>query len=186
MRAKGIGAILAALLIAIGIGCNTNKASTPDVKDQVAHALGNAGFKDVKVATDNDKRVVTLSGDVKTQEDKERAEDVAKSASAGWVVANEIGVRPEGVESAARKIDTNVDSAIEKDFKAVIIANHMDNQHIRYDAKNGVLTLKGDVDTAGQREQAEKLAASVPNVQQVVNELDVKGAKGKHRTAGGE
>jgi osmotically-inducible protein OsmY len=37
--------------------------------------------------------------------------------------------------------------------------------------------LKGDVDTAGQRQQVEKLAASVPNVQQVVNELDVKGAK---------
>lgn len=184
MRAKGIWAILAALLITIGIGCNTNKASTPDVKDQVSHALGNAGFKDVKVATDNNKQLVTLSGDVKTQEDKERAEDVAKSASAGWVVANEIGVRPEGVEGAARKIDSNVDTAIEKDFKAVLIANHMDNQHIRYDAKNGVLTLKGDVDTAAQRGEAEKLAASVPNVQQVVNELDIKGAKGKRSHAG--
>jgi osmotically-inducible protein OsmY len=37
--------------------------------------------------------------------------------------------------------------------------------------------LKGDVDTPAQRQQVEKLAASVPNVQQVVNELDVKGAK---------
>jgi osmotically-inducible protein OsmY len=81
------------------------------------------------------------------------------------------------VEGDAKKIDSNVDSAIEKDFKAVIIANRLEKQHIRFDAKNGVLTLKGDVDTAGQRQQVEKLAASVPNVQQVVNELDVKGAK---------
>ena len=36
-----------------------------------------------------------------------------------FAAANELGVRPEGVESAARKIDTNVDDAIEKDFKAV-------------------------------------------------------------------
>jgi osmotically-inducible protein OsmY len=37
--------------------------------------------------------------------------------------------------------------------------------------------LKGDVDTPGERQQVEKLAANVPNVQQVVNELDVKGAR---------
>jgi hyperosmotically inducible periplasmic protein len=182
MRAKGFLPIVA-LLLAIAIGCSSNKASTPDVKDHVAKALGNAGFKDINVSSDNDKQLVTLKGDVKTQEDKERAEDVAKSAAAGWVVANEIGVRPEGVEGAASKIDANVDSAIEKDFKAVLIANRLDNQHIRYDAKNGVLTLKGDVDTPAEREKAEKLAASVPNVQQVVNELDVKGAKGKRRSA---
>jgi osmotically-inducible protein OsmY len=95
------------------------------------------------------------------------------------VVSNEIGVRPEGAESEAKKIDSNVDDAIEKDFKAVIIAHRLEKQHIRFDAKNGVLTLKGDVDTPSQREQVEKLAASVPNVQQVVNELDVKGAKRK-------
>jgi osmotically-inducible protein OsmY len=40
------------------------------------------------------------------------------------------------------------------------------------------------VDNAAQRESAEKLAATVPNVEQVVNELDVKGARGKHKPAG--
>jgi hyperosmotically inducible periplasmic protein len=179
MRIKTMMATLAALLLSAAIGCSSNKANTPDVKDQVTKALDNAGYKDVKVAVNNDKQLVTLSGDVKTQEDKDRAEELAKTTAAGFVVSNEIGVRPEGDESAAKKIDSNVDDAIEKDFKAVIIANRLEKQHIRYDAKNGVLTLKGDVDNARQREQAEKLAASVPNVQQVVNELDVKGAKKK-------
>ena len=179
MRVKTIMATLAALLLSVAIGCSSEKASTPDVKDQVAKALGNAGYKDLKVAVNNDKQLVTLTGDVKTQEDKDKAEELAKTAAAGYVVSDEIGVRPDGVESSAKKIDSNVDDAIEKDFKAVIIANRMEKQHIRFDAKNGVLTLKGDVDTAGQRSQVEKLAASVPNVQQVVNELDVKGAKKK-------
>ena len=185
MRAKStlLGLCSLLLTLALGIGCNTNKANTPDVKDQVSKALDNAGFKDVKVDVNNDCQLVTLNGDVKTQEDKERAEDVAKSASSGFVVSNQIGVRPDGVESSAKKIDSNVDDGIEKDFKAVIIANRLEKQHIRYDAKNGVLTLKGDVDTAGQRSEVEKLAAGVPNVQQVVNELDVKGAK-KHRDNG--
>jgi hyperosmotically inducible periplasmic protein len=177
MRVKTLTATLAAFLLYVAIGCSSNKANTPDVKDQVSKGLANAGYKDVKVATNNEKQLVTLTGDVKTQEDKEKADDVAKSAAAGFVVSNEIGVRPEGVEGAARKIDSNVDDAIEKDFKAVIIANRLEKQHIRFDAKNGVLTLKGNVDSPGQRQQLEKLAASVPNVQQVVNELDVKGAK---------
>jgi hyperosmotically inducible periplasmic protein len=179
MRVKTLIATLAAFLLALAIGCTSHRANTPDVKDQVSKALDNAGFKDLKVDVNNDKQLITLNGDVKTQEDKARAEDIARNAGGGYIVSNEIGVRPEGVESEAKKIDSNVDDAIEKDFKAVIIANRLDKQHIRFDAKNGVLTLKGDVDTPNQRSQVEKLAAGVPNVQQVVNELDVKNAKRK-------
>jgi osmotically-inducible protein OsmY len=181
MRLKTATAALASLLLALAMGCTSNKASTPDVKDQVTKALDNAGYKDLKVDVNHDKELVTLTGDVKTQEDKDHAEDLAKAAASGYVISNEVGVRPEGVENAARKIDSNVDDAIEKDFKAVIIAHRMEKQHIRFDAKNGVLTLKGDVDNSGLREQVEKLAAGVPNVQQVVNELDV---KGKRRPSG--
>lgn len=182
MRGKTAKTVMASLLLALAIGCTSNKANTPDVKDQVSKALDNAGYKDLKVNVNNDKQLVTLTGDVKTQEDKDKAADLAKSAAGGFVISNEIGVRPEGVESDAKKIDSNVDDAIEKDFKAVIIAHRLEKQHISFDAKNGVLTLKGDVDTAALRQQAEKLAAGVPNVQQVVNELDVKG--GKKRPSG--
>jgi len=181
MRLKTATAALAALLLALVMGCTSNKASTPDVKDQVTKALDNAGYKNLKVDVNHDKELVTLTGDVKTQEDKDHAEDLAKAAASGYVVSNELGVRPEGVENAARKIDSNVDDAIEKDFKAVMIANRLDSQSIHYNAKNGVLTLKGNVDTPALRDKAEKLAASVPNVQQVVNELDV---KGKRRPSG--
>ncbi len=50
--------------------------------------------------------------------------------------------------------------------------------------KNGVLTLKGDVDTPQMRADVEKAAAKLPNVQQVVNELEVKNAKGNKKAAG--
>jgi osmotically-inducible protein OsmY len=179
MRVKTFMASLAALLLIVAIGCSSDKASTPDVKDQVVKALDNAGYKDIKVAVNNDKQLVTLTGDVKSQGDKDRAEELAKTTAGGFVISDEIGVRPEGDESTAKKIDSNVDTGIEKDFKAVIIANRMEKQHIRFDAKNGVLTLKGNVDNSDQREQVEKLAAGVPNVQQVVNELDIKGSKKK-------
>jgi osmotically-inducible protein OsmY len=69
---------------------------------------------------------------------------------------------------------SNLDDAIEKNYKAVLIAKGLDKQHIRFDAKNGVLTLKGSVKSAPQRDEAQELAQAVPNVHQVLNQLDVK------------
>ena len=74
-----------------------------------------------------------------------------------------------GAESEANDIASNTDSAIEKNYKAVLIAKGLDQQHIRFDAKNGVLTLKGSVRSVPQRQEAQQLAQAVPNVQQVLN-----------------
>lgn len=182
MRTKSLIAVVAAFLLAWSIGCSQNKANTPDVKDQVSQALDSAGFKDLSVDVNNDKQLVTIKGDVKTQDEKDRAEQVAKQAAASFAVSNEVGVRPMGEESEAKKIDSNLDSAIEKDFEAALVANKLDKRHISYSAKNGVLTLKGDVANTAMRDKFEKLASSVPNVEQVVNELEVKGAKHNRAT----
>ena len=122
-----------------------------------------------------EKQLVTVGGDVKGNQDKQRAEQVARDSAAGFVVSDEISVRPEGAAAEAKKIDSNLDTAIEHDFKAEIVANRLENQHIRYEAKNGVLTLKGKVRSAALRDKVEELAAKVPNVRQVVNEIDISG-----------
>ena len=76
-------------------------------------------------------------------------------------------------------MDSNLDSAIEDNYKAAIKGHrNLDDQSIDYSAKNGTLVLKGSVKTVAQKKEAEKLAKSVPNVQQVVNEIEVK--PGKH------
>ena len=87
---------------------------------------------------------------------------------------NEVSVQPVGQESEAKSIASNLDDAIENNYKAVLISKGLDKEHIKFDAKNGVLTLKGNVKTTSQRKEAELLAQSVPNVQQVLNEIDVK------------
>ena len=46
------------------------------------------------------------------------------------------------------------------------------------EARHVTLVLKGSVKTAAQKKEAEKLAKDVPNVQQVVKEIEVK--PGKH------
>src|SRR5690349_8835632 len=101
MRKNSILAIFASLLLALtmSIGCSKNKAAAPDVKDHVSQAVNNNGCKDISVDVNNDKELVTLKGDVKSQDEKDRVEQLAKEAAGGYGVSNEVGVRPEGVES---------------------------------------------------------------------------------------
>jgi hyperosmotically inducible protein len=162
------------LLAGMLAGCSTNKS--PDVSDNVRKSLDQAGFKDVKVSQDRDKGVVTLTGTVPTETDKEQAESVAKSNAQSLVVADQISVRPPGNESEARAVDSDLDKAIEKNLDATLVQHRM-KKNVKYDVKNGVVTLTGDVPSQAKRQQVEKLASSVPNVRQVVNELEVKGQK---------
>jgi hyperosmotically inducible protein len=183
MRITRLLALLAILAAVFTIACSQQRAKAPDVSDSIKDSLKAANLGDVKVSQDRDKGVVTLSGDVKTEDDKAQAETIAKQNANGMIIANEIGVRPEGAEGDAKKVDKNLDKGIEDNYRAALTANGMDDQHVHFDSKNGVVTLKGDVDTAAQRETAEKMAAKIPNVSQVVNELQVKGGKKANRRA---
>jgi osmotically-inducible protein OsmY len=83
-------------------------------------------------------------------------------------------IQPVGSESQARDVASNLDDGIEKDYKAALISSGLDKQHVSYNAKNGVLTLTGSVRNANERQHAEKLAAGIPNVQQVLNQIEVR------------
>jgi hyperosmotically inducible periplasmic protein len=161
------------------LGCSQRHTSA-DVKGDVEQALNQAGLKSVNVSQDRDKGVITLTGDVLTEADKQRAEEIAKSMARSSVVANEIGVRPSGFESEAKKVDSSLDAAIEKNFEALLVAKQLDHD-IKYSAKNGVITLTGDVNSIERRNEIEHLAASVPNIKQVVNELQVREMKATSR-----
>jgi osmotically-inducible protein OsmY len=172
---------LSAVLMLGAIACNKSttanqRGGTPNVDDsQIKNNLKQAKLDDVKVGVDNGKKVVTLSGDVKSDSAKQQAEDIATSNANGYVVANEIGVRPDN-DANAKKVDSNTDDAIKSQWKAMEAENNWGDQHIRTSVKNGVLRLKGDVNTPSLRENVERSAAQIPGVQQVVNELSVKDA----------
>lgn len=149
------------------------RAKSVSYKDNVHKALEQADLKGVKVDEDQDKNTITLSGSLHSEDAKQRAGDIAQSAAGSRIIANQISVEPVGKESDARKIESNVDDAIEKNYKAALIANGLEKADIHFDSKNGVLTLKGKVKSPDQRQQAQHVAASVPNVSQVVNEIQV-------------
>lgn len=167
--------LLALLVVGMLIGCSTSTKS-PDVSDSLRKSLDEAGLKDVSVTQDRDKGVVTLSGNVATDDAKAQAESIAKSIATGQVIANQIAVIPPGGESDAKTVNADLDKGIENNLHAALIQNRL-QKAVKYAVKNGVVTLTGEVNSQSKRAQAEQVASNVPNVRQVVNELQVKDQK---------
>jgi hyperosmotically inducible protein len=164
------------LLIGSMAACSDTPTKSPDVSDSIRRSLDQAGLKDVSVSQDRDKGVVTLTGNTASEADKAQAESIAKSIAGSQVVSDQIAVRPPGDESIAKKVDSDLDKGIEKNLDAVLVRHKLDSA-VKYDVKNGVITLTGKVNSQSKRAWVEKLATGVPNVKQVVNELEVKNQK---------
>ena len=169
---KVVFALYVAIAIAASLGCS-DRSKAPDVSNDIRHALNEGGLNDVSVSQDREKGVVTLGGKVRTGDDKARAESIAKSIAGNEVVSNQIGVRPNGDEGTAKKVDSDLDSGIDKNLDAMLVQHKLKND-VRYDVSNGVVTLKGTVPSQDRRSSVQKLAEQVPTVKQVVNELEVK------------
>lgn len=168
--------LLTLLVVWTLIGCSTTSTKSPEVADSVRKSLDDAGLKTVTVSQDRDKGVVTLGGQVGSEGDKSQAESIAKSLAGAQVVADQIAVVPPGAESDAKAVNSDLDKGIEKNLDAALIQNKL-QKSVSYTVKSGVATLTGEVNSESTRAQAEQVAASVPNVQQVVNELQVKNQK---------
>ena len=167
--ASGLTAVAAIALLA---GCaHTNQS--PDVSSNIRKALEQAGLKTVSVADDTVHGVVTLSGQVISVGNKTQADTIATSIAGGQVVADQIAVIPKGQAGKVKAIEADVDKGISENLDAAMIQNNLKDQ-VRFSVKNQVVTLQGSVDSEAERQQAQQVAAAVPNVQQVVNELQLK------------
>ena len=173
MRSMILATVAIATLL-LCVACSSNSRDNTSYKDSVKKALEQAELTDISVAEDRDKNTVTLAGTVHSDNARAKASDVAKGAAGNRTVVNEVSVQPIGAESDAKSISSNLDDAIEKNYKAALISTGLEKQHIDFKAKNGVLILKGSVKTVAQRQEAQSAAASVPNVQQVLNQINVK------------
>lgn len=168
--------VLALLFFASLFGCSGRSSKSPDVTDNIRKSLDQAGLQDIKVSQDRDMGVVTLTGKVAAEDQKAQAESIARSFAGQQVVANQIAVATPGAESASKDIDSDLDGGIEKNLDAALIQHRM-NKDVKYDVKKSVVTLSGDVNSQAKRAEAQKIAAGVPNVKQVVNEIQVKKQK---------
>ena len=164
--------LIAALALA---GC-AGSSKSADVSVSVRRSLDDAGLKDVSVNQDRTKGIVTLGGHVSNEQDKARAESLARPLAAGQVVAMEVAVIPVGDEARAKAVNTDLDKGIEHNVDAALLRAHL-HDSVKYEVINAVVTLSGEVPSQAIRASAEDLATRVPNVKQVVNTLQVKGQK---------
>ena len=178
-----------------GTSKSTTKMTDSELESRIkARFDSDAQLKaaDLSVSADADKNAATISGAVGTQAMRMRAVNLAKEASPGLVLTDKIDVKPgelsraEYTEENARnerekargtgeKIGDSLDDAwIHTKIVAKLIGNSETPEHkINVDVVNNVVTLRGSVDTAEQKVEAERVARATEGVTRVVNQLKV-------------
>jgi len=170
-----LGSVAAAALIAT-VACGPK---TPDYEKTADNALSSAALdKKVNADYDRDAKTVHLKGTVDTENDRQKAEDVVqKAVGTGAHVANEVTVANKDDKTANDfdgAIETRLGELVDKE------ADLKDN-HINFDANNGVVTITVSVKSAAERDHVGDLARSQPGVKDVINSLEVK-PNGQART----
>lgn len=127
--------------------------------------------------------VVTLSGDVESEIDKELAGEIAKGTDGVTKVHNELRVAA-GSRDANRQQAGNArdfgdfvdDATLTARVKYALIANDStEGLAIDVDTMNREVTLSGEVDSDQQKQLAERIAGNVDGVAEVKSELKVAG-----------
>jgi osmotically-inducible protein OsmY len=139
-----------------------------------------------------DRNEITLSGVVGSESLRTKAIELAKSAQAGLIVTTKIDVKPGEISRAAytkeraleeRSIakergetigDSLDDAWIHTKIVAQLIGNSATPERkINVDVSNNVVTLRGNVETADQKTEAELVAKNTESVKSVNNQLKV-------------
>jgi hyperosmotically inducible periplasmic protein len=120
--------------------------------------------------------VVTLSGQVPTEIDKDLAANVAKDVSGVKSVDNQLqvqlGLKPS--EASVREGMRITDLEIRADLNERLVASQaLQGQNVQVSVQDRIVTLTGQVETPAQKTGAEQLARGVANVVDVANKLTV-------------
>jgi hypothetical protein len=81
-----------------------------------------------------------------------------------------VAIQPDR-RSGVERVRPDMDEGIARDLDAAFLRN---NLHVEYAIGNRIVTLTGHVSSQSKRVRAERVAAAVVNVQQVVDELLVR------------
>lgn len=147
---------------------------------------------DLGVSADAERNEATLTGTVETQELRLQAVAAAKSARAGLLITDKIDVKPREVtretftEDLARRErerakeigdkigDTLDDAWLHTKIVAKLVTNNdTPERKINVDVSNNVVTLRGTVDSAEQKAEAERTAKETEGVKRVINQLKI-------------
>jgi hyperosmotically inducible periplasmic protein len=123
------------------------------------------------INVDTNGGVVTLTGVVTTQANKEQAERIAGSAEGVTRVINNITVETDGEHDGAVAGMAESDLAILSKIKTRYVAE--DVVGAKVEVRDGVVTLTGNVENAQIRVRAENIARATSGVKNVNNMIEV-------------
>ena len=156
------------LAATLATGCRSNG---PNPSEQVQSELRSANLNDVNVEWDSSARIAHLKGTVDRPTDRQRAGDIA-TATVGTTgtVLNEVTIK--GLNDAtAGNLDGEIKSQLKKMRDADAILRDRD---IDFDVHNGVVTVKGEVRTAEEKNKVTELVRAAPGVKDMANALEIK------------
>jgi hyperosmotically inducible protein len=145
-----------------------DSAATAVVRNKLA-ADYETGSANINVDTKGG--VVTLTGVVATQANKERAERIARNAEGVTRVINSIMVETDGEQGVAGADMTASDLAILSKIKTRYIAE--DVVGAKVEVRDGVVMLTGNVENPQIRVRAENIARATSGVKSVNNMIEV-------------
>ncbi len=128
---------------------------------------------DISVKTEN--KVVTLSGDVTSAEQKSQALSVAKEVKGVSHVNDKLTVHHKSSSETATLKGYAGDTAITSEVKAKLLADDIvPSRNVKVETNAGAVNLTGTVASAAQAERAAEIAKAVSGVKSVRNDLSVK------------
>jgi osmotically-inducible protein OsmY len=163
---------VSALLVGAPLSYACNRG--PDVKDQVENSLEQANIDDVNVDWDKNEKVVHLKGSVDSAAERQRAEEVAMTAvGTSGKVLNELTVEDVNDTTA-----DNFDGQIRDRLSEMVDRDAtLKDREIDFDVNNGVVTVKGNVRSAAEKNRVDELVKSAPGVKDFANGLEIKAAQ---------
>lgn len=153
-------------------GCE-QKANTPNYEARVQDKLKDAKLDDVNANWKNDEKALHLSGKVKAEAEKQRAEVLASEVvgTSGRVV-NEVKVEDVDTNAADNQIEQRLDKTFKEDNQW-----DRDTTDLTFHSKAGVVTITGDAASQEIKDRVTQKVRSVEGVKDVVNNLEIKPAK---------
>jgi osmotically-inducible protein OsmY len=158
-------AALAAAAFA-SVGCHRG----PDVGGNVRKALDQANMQEVTVKVDDPSNIVHLKGTVGSMAVRSRAQEVADAVvGTSGRVLNELTVKGLN-DTTAGDLDGQIRKGLDK-----MIDNDpaLKQRDIDFDVANGMVTIKGEVRTADEKNRVGEMTRAAAGVKDIANGLQI-------------
>jgi osmotically-inducible protein OsmY len=163
-------AVAAGVLACVGAGCRRG----PDTEGNLRKALDQANMQQVNVKVDDDEHIVHLKGTVNSMADRSRAQEVADAVvGTSGRVLNELTVKGLN-DKTAGDLDGDIQKTLDK-----MIDNDptLKQRDINFEVVNGMVTIKGEVRNADEKNRVGDMTKAAPGVKDVANGLQIEPGK---------